>query len=325
MAEQFANNASTTLNGAHNNSTTSFVVTDGSVFPSTGNYRIICGTEIMLVTARSTNTLTVTRGYESTTAASHTSGDSVSLIFTKGSLDQFLADYEQTGVRASRPSAPRKGTRYTATDLLARWYYNGSSWDLLWPAYVPNARKWDVTGWTAQNQSTATFTDKTGILEVTTMPINNNAVRGYSKSLPSTPYKATWIIGANPYAPPSATFFTGHRENSSGKIRAMVRAANGGGIVAVENWNNYNSFGSVSLGTQSSFTARVQWQRVENDGTNIMFWTSSDGKNYTKIFSEAKTTGWSTAADQIFFGFYNGTQYATGVTGAHILLGYWEE
>lgn len=94
--EQFANSASSTLNGTISSSVTSLTVASASTFPSSGNFRIIVDSEIMLVTAVSTNTFTVTRGYESTVAASHTSGVAVTHILTAGSLTQ--AKYDALGV-----------------------------------------------------------------------------------------------------------------------------------------------------------------------------------------------------------------------------------
>jgi hypothetical protein len=88
VTEQFVNNASSTLNGSITNSATSLIVTSASSFPTSGNFRIIVDNEIMLVTAVSTNTFTVTRGYESTTGVSHNSGVPVTHIFTAGALSK---------------------------------------------------------------------------------------------------------------------------------------------------------------------------------------------------------------------------------------------
>src|SRR4051812_19241134 len=84
--ETFANNRSTTLNGAINDSVTSITATSGAVFPATGNFRLICGTEILLCTARSSNTLTVQRGAEGSTAASHADLAALTHIVTSGAL-----------------------------------------------------------------------------------------------------------------------------------------------------------------------------------------------------------------------------------------------
>lgn len=91
MAEQFANNAASTLNGAIDNVTTTIVVTDGSSFPSTGNFRLIIGSnpataEIVIATARSSNTITVIRGQEGTSADSWPDLTPVTHILTSGAV-----------------------------------------------------------------------------------------------------------------------------------------------------------------------------------------------------------------------------------------------
>src|SRR5262245_29866230 len=91
-SEKFANTAHSTLSGAHNNSTTSIVVASASSFPSAGQFRIIVDNEIMLVTSISSNTFTVTRAQEGTSAASHSDGTTVSHVLTKGALDQRVID-----------------------------------------------------------------------------------------------------------------------------------------------------------------------------------------------------------------------------------------
>lgn len=63
---------STTLNGAINSAVTTITVASASGWPTSGNYTILIDTEQMLVTAgQGTTSWTVTRGYNSTSAASH--------------------------------------------------------------------------------------------------------------------------------------------------------------------------------------------------------------------------------------------------------------
>ena len=101
MAVVFKNNAKTTLAGNITTSATSITVTDGSIFPSlSGGDTFFCtfddGTnnEIVSVTARSGNTLTVVRAQDSTTAKTFTAGDAAELRLTAGILNIF----SQTGV-----------------------------------------------------------------------------------------------------------------------------------------------------------------------------------------------------------------------------------
>lgn len=93
MAEQLANNASSTLNGGITNVATSLTVVNGTLYPATGNFRIRIDSELILVGARSGNTLSsLTRGIEGTTGAAHNSGSDVPQVVTVGGLLQYLAE-----------------------------------------------------------------------------------------------------------------------------------------------------------------------------------------------------------------------------------------
>lgn len=95
MAEQFANNAATTLNGAIIAGATSLVVTSAAQFPGSGDFRILIGSELMLVTAVAGTTFTITRGVESTTDAGHANGDAVTHVITAASLIAAVTDYDR--------------------------------------------------------------------------------------------------------------------------------------------------------------------------------------------------------------------------------------
>ena len=70
--------ATTSLNGGINASTTTIVLTDASLFPTSGTSFIQIGNEEISYTGISGNTLTgVTRGVRNTTAASHSNADTV--------------------------------------------------------------------------------------------------------------------------------------------------------------------------------------------------------------------------------------------------------
>jgi hypothetical protein len=94
MARVHANNFITTLNGAISDSATSIVLTSVTGFPIIGagttcNVTLANGSDIEIVTAtaRSSFTLTVTRGAESTVAKAFASGSTVSIRPTAGSFD----------------------------------------------------------------------------------------------------------------------------------------------------------------------------------------------------------------------------------------------
>lgn len=87
--EFWSNRAKSTLSAAVTAGATTLTIATpatGQDFPTDVPFRAICGTEILLVTARSGTTFTVTRGAEGTTAAGHASGAIVSHGVTAGAL-----------------------------------------------------------------------------------------------------------------------------------------------------------------------------------------------------------------------------------------------
>lgn len=89
--ENYSNNGITTLSAAiTSTSSTSITVSTGSNYaqlPTTGQFRILIDSELLLVTANNgSGTLTVTRGVEGTIAATHSNGASVTAILTDQSL-----------------------------------------------------------------------------------------------------------------------------------------------------------------------------------------------------------------------------------------------
>src|SRR5262249_5310784 len=103
--ERFANNVASPLAAALTAGATTLTVLSvtgpmGS-FPTLGQFRVVVDNEVMLVTAVSGTTFTVTRGYEGTTAAAHAAGVEVGLVLTTAALESvggYPADGRLTGV-----------------------------------------------------------------------------------------------------------------------------------------------------------------------------------------------------------------------------------
>jgi hypothetical protein len=91
--EYTVNDFATTLGAA----IVSAVITTITVVSSTGaptaRFRIRVGDELMLVTAVSHPTWTVTRGVEGSTATTHLIGTDVAHVLSKGGLDQYLKEF----------------------------------------------------------------------------------------------------------------------------------------------------------------------------------------------------------------------------------------
>lgn len=127
MAEQLANFGVTTLAEDLDASETTVTVTSGAALPSSGTFRMLCEAEIMLVTARSTNDLTVTRGAEGTTAATHANGTEIRFILTASSLADAIAQ-NSAGRGTSFPASPATGQPFFRTDLNLGFFYDGTRW-----------------------------------------------------------------------------------------------------------------------------------------------------------------------------------------------------
>ena len=109
MAWVNKNFAYSTLNGGVLIGALSMVVTTGANFPATGNFMCVLwdqtyanpsfdpDRELVLCTARSTNTITTTRAQEGTVAKAWNSGDKIAHVYTAGILDTLvLLDEVQT-------------------------------------------------------------------------------------------------------------------------------------------------------------------------------------------------------------------------------------
>lgn len=101
MAVLYTNNATTTLASAITNVATSLTVASGkgALFPTPtgGDFfyaTLVSGStvEVVKVTARATDTFTIVRAQEGTTASAFSTGATVELRLTAGLLDQFELD-----------------------------------------------------------------------------------------------------------------------------------------------------------------------------------------------------------------------------------------
>lgn len=136
MAENIANNFQTTLSSGIDDVTTSIGVASATGAPSE-NFRIIIDSEIMLVTAVSGTTWTVTRGVESTTAATHSNGANVAHVLTAGGLNQYVSengllsiDQGAAQLLLRRTAVNTEDDMFDSTSLDAKWTTTSGSIDL---------------------------------------------------------------------------------------------------------------------------------------------------------------------------------------------------
>lgn len=292
MSEQYNNNASTTLSTAITTlGQSTIVVTSGTGFPSTGNFRILILGEILLVTAVSGTTWTVTRGVEGTQPVTAAIGTPVDHVMTAGALSTIRSESCNVGTYANLPSSGMQtGDLYIPTDSfydLIR--YNGSSWDhfrngrLLTPP-VNASYSWDNTG-----NGTVTTTYG-GVVAIASQAISGQVNFRY-KTAPSPPY--TISVGFLPHYTHTnyAQVGIGWRD-STGKIILNSVGYNNAWVNRRSKWNSSTSYNSDY--TQYSIHPMlihgpICWMQLQHDNTNLIFNVSSNGINWTNVGSASKT------------------------------------
>jgi hypothetical protein len=312
--EKFTTNAVTTLNGAIDNSTTSVVVTSAASFPSTAQFRIRIDSELMLVTGVSSNTFTVTRGIEGTSAASHVDTSIVAQVFTAAGLKQILADNTQLVAYSGLPGAERAGRIILVNDQNNLVYDNGSAltvFDGVQKLTPPPV----MSNWTWDNQNSATGADTNNTIVLSHSQGTGtlaNQVIGLYKTAPSTPYTITAKFLIDTVPANFCGFCLFFRNSSSGKIAAYqinyASTVNGDSIWA----RKYTNSTTWSADYISGIPQRMsQWLRIEDDGTNRYYYLSQHGLTWKLIHSVGRTD--FITADQVGFGL-NPEKSASGVS-----------
>lgn len=296
MTEKYKNNSGSTLASGINDSQTTLSVSSASSFPTGGNFRIRIGTEIMLVTGVSGTTFTVTRGAESTIAASHSGGDSVLGVLTAGAIDQLRIDDCGADTVGNRPAAGVAGRLYLPTSGLAIERDNGS----LWTPYGPLhkfTRGFQVSDFTWDNQGSAAATDQGGAIYLTCPNNNGESIHALYKAV-STPHTITACFSAPLFSSISAANATPgfgllHRVSGGGLRLFGIRWRQSSSVhpvYRIDSWTSSTSSSSLGTPTVIGPTQNVFWLRLVDDNTNRKFLISVDGVNFVQILSETRST-----------------------------------
>lgn len=252
----------------------------------------------MLVTAISGNTLTVTRGAESTTAVSHSDGVSVAQVLTLEGRERHHRDWNNPFFDAGTPQQLLDDSDNTLT----------------------------ASSFTNVNFTNATKTDQTGgsiLLEHDTQSAANDYAL-IVKSAPTAPW--TLRVGFIPNLLNEAGDFPSCgpvvRENTSGEFYAFrVLIADTGTWVDVVKQNSPTVSATSFLSFRDwSGGSGVVWFEITDDNTDLIFKFSADGVNYITLGQEARTT--FLTPDEIGFSINN---FGNGVIKAHATLVAWNE
>lgn len=269
--------AETTLNGAINNSTTTVTVTSGAALPATTNgpFRIRIDDEYMKVTTRSTNTLTVVRGDDGSTAASHSDGAAVLHVLTTSGLIGVGSHVLRTGAYSARPAAGVANRLYLPSDASVISLDDGSTWGEWGPIYKFTPPASGDFSW--QNQGDAVVTDH-GWAFTLEKPADGGTTnwRSRIKSTPATPWTLTACFDTFVFNKSSLAAGLVLRESSTGKLH-FFGWSGANNTVAEDSVAGDTTELSLTGGEVASMRFPPRFWRITDNGTNLIFQWSLEG------------------------------------------------
>jgi len=301
--EKFANNAVTTLSAAITSvSATSCDVTDASAFPASGNFRIKIDGEILLVTGVSGSTVTITRGAEGTTAATHESGADVIHLLTKGGLEARVANRFISDLYANKPAAGVKGRLFLPTDGLFLEYDDGAAWHQYGPYKRFKAPPQTGWSWVNQGNATAAFVGSALVLEDPDLDATTPQLRLYVRPLTvgATSLVAAFTyngIGTDVPCMGICARDVGGSDDGNFTAFGLRLQASPSNPFTILHFKHYTSPTAVeaspSFDGRQMMPVRVVWVKYEWAGNYKRWYWSGDGINWIK-WSEDTLTSYNT-------------------------------
>jgi hypothetical protein len=162
---------------------------------------------------------------------------------------------------------------------------------------LPVLTPFDQSAWSWLNQGSSTVSVANGMTHLSLAPAASATLRGRFVAL-SSPYTITAAIIPKCFANALSTPFVSgfglfFHQSSSGKIVQFTpRAVGGTGIarseLAIERWTSTTAF-SLASAAFALLPFGVIWLRIGHDGTTLTYSASTDGFNFTQLFSESAT------------------------------------
>jgi hypothetical protein len=222
--------------------------------------------------------LTVVRGQESTTATSHSNGDPIAHIATKGGIEQFTLDgWAAVGAKPPYGIFADNGIdRLTESDF------------------------------TKYNSDDETWTDESGTILLRIPPVTDRQERIAARTVPATPWAYIMAFQCcfplyNSQEDIQQLGFA-MRDTVTGK--ALYQVVANVDLFAGESGNDASfgvhvsqlddpqstSFTTVRTNFQCMFSGPAIWMKAEDNGTNIICHVSGDGVNWIEIYQEGRTS-----------------------------------
>lgn len=306
MAQLYTNNATSTLASSIISSDLSLTVAtgEGALFPTiSGSNYFYCtlddgagSIEIVKVTARSTDTFTIVRAQEGTTAQGFAGGVTVELRLTAGTLSSFAVAGTSGNSVLDLLYQERKDTLYAADDF----FHTGSGLDTGGTRFSsPSPTAWSTRNFTAASQSVANR-------RLTLRKNANNGADGWAQAYQAkvagtSIYRAEFHIGPSSGTIGNSSVVGMHlRDSAGGKMLIVMIGFSGTWNVQSARWTNETTFSAnvTSTGTSERMGCPHYFE-IETDATKYYFRYSRDGIAFIELHNETFTNFLGTAADQI--------------------------
>jgi hypothetical protein len=301
--EQLANNAQTTLANTALSGASTITVSGVTNFPTSGNFRILIDSELMLVTGISSDTFTVTRAVEGTTAANHSSGAVVTCILTAGALANLTVACD---VYANRPAAASGPSLYIAKDGILPFVSDGVNWRVLEKSLgyeVPaltNFTNFGAAPTTASYAAGSTF-----IYNISNG--SSQQLYGYEVTKTSGQTCTALILPLATAVSGSVTGVAGIycRDHTGAQGTYFNFGINAGSPkFAVDHYANATSYTSTPTSGVVNEVPLPFWMRIRDDGTtNLNMDYSADGLNWFNFYTDAVYASYMTSGGNRY-GFY---------------------
>ena len=290
-SEKFANLAETTLNASYTSGGTTLTVVSAAGFPTVGVFRVRLGNAGKTIWRVDSVSGVVFTGAAEANDANAAVADSVRIVASRAVAERWIQSQETTEIFA--PSGLSAVDRY------------GPLYKVAYPV---------TADYSWQNQGTSTLDDQFGFTQLA-IPSASTSVRSRLKTPPATPYKVDLLMKYNETQANSASKYAGllFRESSTGKL-AMFYILSTSNVCQLVYFTNDTTFSSApsnfTLGGSVIGSLQPVWIRIRDDGTNLKFTASRDGKYYFTELSVSRTAHMAGAPNQI--GFFANVDAAAG-------------
>jgi hypothetical protein len=316
MPQGYTNDFSSTLTSAFTSGGTSMSIATVTGLPASGlSFYLQVDNEYFLCTSYSGTTLTVAGAQQSSTAASHASGSTVTgCWFLPAVIDGIRADQSQTGTVANLPTAnPKAGDMYWPSNCINAYRYNGSSWDSWGPV-----TKWTppvLANYAWDSQGSATATQLGAAVSMYSPGNSGDNEHSLLKSV-TVPYTLT--MGFIPTMRRSSGNNDYVGISLSDGTKYIYYVLTNIGSLAAYRYSNRTTFvsGGYEFTTESwpYFNGQVCWLQVVNNGSTRIYNVSADGFNFVTIASVSYNSYLTETKAGMLCGSGSGTAYPVYMT-----------